>query len=656
VKIILILLLFLPLMGALLSALGGRWLPRRLVEITACAVIIGSTVMALIGLITTWGKSFYIVLFNWITVGSFHTAMDINYNSLAALMALMVTFVASIIHLYSIDFMRHDDDYARYFAYLNLFVFAMLVITLADNLLFFYLGWEGVGFCSYALIGFWYTDPINAAAGRKAFVTTRIGDVAFGVALAILFWHFGSFSITAIGAQTGSLTPGLATIISLLLLWAAAGKSAQLPLTVWLPDAMAGPTPVSALIHAATMVTAGVYLLMRLFPVVSLSPLAMSIIAAVGAVTTLYASLGALGQVDIKRVLAYSTISQVGYMILAVGAADIIGGMFHLLSHAFFKSLLFLSAGYVIQALDEEHNIFKMGNLRRLLPHIYWPFLIGALCLSAFPLIGGFFSKDRILLATFLQSGLDYKIYWTLAALAALLTPIYTFRMFFLAFLDRPEGRRPEDIRPVPAFMAWVIWPLAILSLFDGMLNIPFGPGKDWLGRFLSALPGSRVDLGAPVSYEIIMGVGSAILIVLTIVFSYYLYRASGPSFNFPRLQRWLYEGLYLDRFYHLVLVNPYNTMSHFIWRQIDEGVVNWSIETAAISLFRLYRKLAVFFWLDVDEGSLDRSFDKSASGVISLSGILGLWTTGKLSFYLKMFFLGLTSLFSGLALYWYFW
>jgi NADH-quinone oxidoreductase subunit L len=462
--------------------------------------------------------------------------------------------------------------------------------------------------------------------------------------------------MTAVNELTGNLSPGMVTLVSLLLLWAAAGKSAQLPLTVWLPDAMAGPTPVSALIHAATMVTAGVYLLMRLFPVVSLSPLALAIIAGVGSVTTLYASLGALGQVDIKRVLAYSTTSQVGYMILAVGAADIIGGMFHLLSHAFFKSLLFLSAGYVIQALDEEHDIFKMGNLRWLLPHIYWPFLIGALCLSAFPLVGGFFSKDRILLATFLQPGISYKIFWTLAAIAALLTPLYTFRMFFLVFLKRPDGRRPEAIKPVPAFMAWVLWPLALLAMFDGMLNIPFGPGKEWLGHFLAALPGSRVDLGAPPGYELVMGAGSAVLILLIIALTYYIYRGPGLMLDFPRLRRWCFEGLYLDRLYRRVLVIPYTHISQVLWQQVDDGIVNRRIEATAIFLFSLYRRLADFLWQGVDEGSLDHSLDKSAAGVISLSGLLGYWTTGKLSLYLKMLFLGLTSLFSGLALYWYFW
>ncbi len=655
-KIILSLLLLLPLLGALISALGGRHLPRRLVETSACAAVLGSFVLALVGFAAFWEKTFHTQLFSWIVVGNFSTSMDILYNPLAAIMALMVTFVAAIIHLYSVSFMREEEDYARYFCYLNLFVFAMLVITLSDNLLFFYLGWEGVGFCSYALIGFWYTDTANASAGRKAFITTRIGDVAFGIVLALLFWQFGSFSLTFINTHTDFLGLGMATLLSLLLLWAASGKSAQLPLTVWLPDAMAGPTPVSALIHAATMVTAGVYLLMRLFPIVSLSPAALTIIAGVGALTTLYGSLAALGQTDIKRVLAYSTISQVGYMVLAVGAADIIGGMFHLLSHAFFKSLLFLAAGYVIQALDEEHNIFKMGNLRRLLPHIYWPFLIGALALSAFPLIGGFFSKDRILLATFLAPGVSYKIFWVMAAVAALLTTLYTFRMFFLVFLERPDGRRPEAIKPVPTSMAWILWPLALLALFDGMLNLPFGPGKEWLGHYLSTLAGSRVDLGAPPGYELVMGWGSAILIVVTIALSYYLYRPPGLKLDFPRPRQWLLAGLYLDRLYHQVFVLPYVKISHFLWQQVDELRLNRAIEATAGFLLELYRQMATFLWLKVDEGSLDQHLDKGAGGVVILSEVLGYWTTGRLSMYLKMLFLGLTILFSGLALHWYFW
>jgi NADH-quinone oxidoreductase subunit L len=656
VKTLVLLLLLLPLSGALINALGARRLPRRLVESVACAAVIGAFVVAAIGFATLWQQTFQAPLVEWIVAGSFSASFSVLYNPLAAVMALMVTFVSSIIHLYSVSFMREDEDYARYFCYLNLFVFAMLVITLADNLLFFYLGWEGVGFCSYGLIGFWYSDPANASAGRKAFITTRIGDVAFGIVLALLFFQFNSLSLAFINAHASLLSSGIATLLGLLLLWAAAGKSAQLPLTVWLPDAMAGPTPVSALIHAATMVTAGAYLLIRLFPVVSLSPVAMTVIAAVGAITTLYGALAALGQTDIKRVLAYSTISQIGYLVLAVGAADIIGGMFHLLSHAFFKSLLFLAAGYVIQSLAEEHNIFKMGNLRRLLPHIYWPFLIGALALSAFPLVGGFFSKDRILLATFVHPGIDYKVFWSLAAIAAFLTPLYTFRMFFLVFLDKPGGRQPEEITPAPDLLAWVLWPLAVLALLDGMLNLPFGPGKEWLGRYLSVLSGSRLDLGASLAYEIGMGVGSAVVVIATIILAYYLYRPPGSNFDLPRGRALLLEGFYLDKFYHCVLIRPYLWAAQFLWRQIDEQGVDRTIVGTAKSLYKPYRWLAGFLWRSVDEGGIDRGLDGTAAGVNLLSKGLGYWTTGRLSTYVIMLLVGLTAFLSALAARWYLW
>jgi len=499
------------------------------------------------------------------------------------------------------------------------------VITLADNLIFVYLGWEGVGFCSYALIGFWYSREANATAGRKAFLLTRLGDVAFGVALALFFVLFRNFSLSYINAHASDLGSGLATAVGLLLLWAAAGKSAQLPLSVWLPDAMAGPTPVSALIHAATMVTAGVYLLMRLFPVVSLSPTALLAIAAVGAVTTLYAALSALAQRDIKRVLAYSTISQVGYMVLAVGAADIIGGMFHLLSHAFFKSLLFLAAGYVIQACAEEHDLFRMGNLRRLLPAIFWPFLIGALALSAFPLIGGFFSKDRILLAAYLQPGAAYKVLWGLAALAALLTPLYTFRMFFLVFLERPDGRRETDLHPVPAFMAWIIWPLALLALVDGCLNLPFGPGKDWLAQYLAVVPGARPHLGAPAAVTLAMSLGSATLILMVLAFTWLLYRRGAPAFTWKGLAAFLFSGFYLDQLYDLFLVRPYRLMAQFLWQ-------------------------------DVDERGIDRGVEGVGRGFLLFSGGLGWWATGRVSTYLKMLLLGLTAFLAVLAAGWLVW
>jgi NADH-quinone oxidoreductase subunit L len=655
VKNILLLLLLFPLIGGVVNALLGRYLPRRVVEAIACAGVIGSLVMAVLALILLGDRSHDLTYWGWFAASDFSASFNVHYDPLAAVMALMVTFVSSIIHLYSVAFMRADEDYVRFFCYLNLFVFAMLVIIVADNLLFVYLGWEGVGFCSYGLIGFWYRDAANATAGRKAFICTRIGDVAFGIALALFFVLFHNFSLTQINAQASSLSSGMATLLGLLLLWAAVGKSAQLPLSVWLPDAMAGPTPVSALIHAATMVTAGVYLLMRLFPVVSLSPTAMLVIAGVGAVTTLYAALGALAQSDIKKMLAYSTISQVGYMILAVGAGDIVGGTFHLVSHAFFKALLFLAAGFVIQALAEEHNIFRMGNLRRLMPSVYWLFLAGAVSLSAFPLLGGFFSKDRILLATFLNPGLAYKVFWFLGVAAAVLTPIYTFRVFFIAFPERPDGRRAEEVHLPPRFMALVLWPLAVLALGDGLLNLPGGIGKNFLGNFMAPVPGARPDLGASASLEWVMGLGTAVSVIVTIVLAYYLYRRR-PAREPARegFHEFLFTGLYLDNLYRLVLVRPYAAVSGFLWRRVDEGVVDRGFIGLAQGFFYAYWAVCRFLWQRVDEVVLDDGVVQAAGQLVNLSGGLGRWTTGRLSTYLTMLLLGLAVCLGALAVSWY--
>jgi len=657
VKTVLLLLLVLPLGGALINALLGRRLPRRAVEAVACAAVLGAMVCAAVALALAADRAHDLTFFEWFRVGEFSAAMNVHYDPLAAVMALMVTFVASIIHLYSAAFMREDADYVRFFSYLNLFVFAMLVITTADNLIFVYLVWEGVGFCSYALIGFWYRDEANADAGRKAFICTRIGDIAFGVALGLFFAYFGNFSITYINSHAIGLSPTLVTILALLLLWAAVGKSAQLPLTVWLPDAMAGPTPVSALIHAATMVTAGTYLLMRLFPLVSLSPAAMLVIACIGSVTTLYAGFAALAQWDIKKMLAYSTISQVGYMFLAVGAGDIVGGLFHLVSHAFFKALLFLAAGIVIQTLAEEHNIFRMGSLRRRLPGVYWLFLIGAISLSAFPLLGGFFSKDRILLATFIHPGGAYKIFWFIGLAAAFLTPLYTFRVFFVAFSERTDGRGGEQIQPTPRFMAWVLWPLAICALGDGLLNLPGGIGKNFLGNYLAIVPGARPDLGAGVATEWAMGLISAATVVASMTLAYFLYHRR-PARE-PALEGYwglLFSGFYLDRFYQSIFVRPYQAMARFLWRQVDDRYDQQVIVGGARALFRPYRALAKFCWLQVDELVIDDGAEKTAGSLVTVSRGLGYWTTGRLSTYLKMLLLGLTIFFCALGVSWYLW
>jgi NADH-quinone oxidoreductase subunit L len=632
VKAVLLLLIFFPFAGSLILAVLGRTLPRRAVEWLACLSVLGSLLMAIVAFFSAGKQSYTLTFFNWFSVGHFTASMSVHFDPLAAIMALMVTFVSSLIHLYSVGFMRNEEDYVRYFCYLNLFVFSMLVITLSDNLLFLYLGWEGVGFCSYILIGYWYSDEVKATAGRKAFILTRIGDVAFGIAIALSFVMFNSLSITGINQQASTLGLGMATLLGLLIFWAAVGKSAQLPLLVWLPDAMAGPSPVSALIHAATMVTAGVYLLMRLFPIISLSPATMITVSVVAAFTGLFSALAALGQKDIKRILAYSTISQVSYMFLGVGAGDVIGGMYHLLSHAFFKALLFLGAGCVIQALHEEHDIFKMGNLRYRLPVVYWLFLVGSVSLGAIPPFGGFFSKDRILLSAFSHPEAIYKVLFAIGELAAMITVLYTFRMFFIAFSgsSAPAEGKNEGRIPLPRFMVWIISPLAVLSLFVAMLNLPaaFG-GNEWLAHYLAPVVGRSPSFSVSPAFERGVEIGSGIVNIILLVFAYFLYRPRGAFLGLPTpvalrqtLGDLLISGFYLDRLYELLIVRPYQRMASFLWLKVDEGGIDDRLD---------------------DTGTVFRYFSMG----------LQLWTTGRLSTYLKMLLLGLTAILGVLAINW---
>ncbi len=628
------LLLFLPLLGAFILAVAGPYLARRGVETIACASVLGSFLAAIVAFTSPAPRMLRLALLDWIHVGDFAAPMSVYFNPLSAIMALMVTFVSAMIHLYSVAFMRDDEDYVRFFCYMNLFVFAMLVVTLADNILFLYLGWEGVGFCSYALIGFWYRDALNATAGRKAFVVTRIGDVAFGIAIALFLFHFHDLSLSSLNLRSAALSPALAGALGFLLLWAAVGKSAQLPLAVWLPDAMAGPTPVSALIHAATMVTAGVYLLMRFFPLLSRSPEVLLAIALVGAVTAFFAACAALAQRDIKRVLAYSTISQVGYMFLGIGAGDVTGSMFHVLCHAFFKALLFLAAGCVIQALHEEHDIFRMGDLRFAMPSVFTLFLAGALSLAAIPPFGGFFSKDHILIATFARPGWVYKVLWGWAEVTAFLTALYTFRLFFLVFLERkeptaPMGGKSRVIRPLPRWMIWSLWPLAVLSLTAGALDFPaLFSGNEWLENYLTGLPTQAFMGKIPWETEAAIVGLSGVLSVIALIWSYFLYSSRlGRPVSPVRewFARLFFSGFYLDRLYAAVLVGPYNAISGFLWRKVDEMVVDAGLEETSKTL----PGASVYFQL---------------------------WTTGKLSTYLKMLFLGFTAILCLLALGWYPW
>jgi NADH-quinone oxidoreductase subunit L len=466
-----------PLISSVLLMVTVGKMPKRLVAILgAGSVGLSAIATLLVGLaFLDSGQPYHQVLWTWMQVGTFSPDIAFYLDGLTLVMMSVITGVGFLIHLFSAEFMEEDASYSRYFAYLNMFVFAMLVLVMADNLLLLYLGWEGVGVCSYLLVGFWYQHPDNGLAARKAFVVTRVGDTAMALGLFLLFTELGTLDIQPMAAaanskwQVGDTLPVLAC---LLLLGGAVGKSAQLPLHTWLPDAMAGPTPVSALIHAATMVTAGVYLIARTHELFLLAPPAMLAVALVGLITSLMAASTALVQHDIKRILAYSTISQIGYMFLALGVGAWAAGIFHLVTHAFFKALLFLAAGAVIHCLHHEHNIFRMGGLRTRLPVVFWSFLIGSAALAALPLTSGFFSKDMILLQAYELPGAGPWL-WAGGLLGALLTAIYSFRLVFVVFFGETQmepDKQPGSRMAVPLSL------LCVLSLVGGFFALPLMP------------------------------------------------------------------------------------------------------------------------------------------------------------------------------------
>ena len=451
----------LPFAGFLILALAGKQLSRVWVAmIGAGSVSLSAIVVLIIGISflsqPPANGNYSQTLWTWMQVAGFNPKITLFLDALSLVFVFVITFIGALIHIYSVAFMADDKDYSRFFACMNLFVFSMLLLVLADNLLLLYLGWEGVGLCSYLLIGFWYENPANGYAARKAFIITRVGDTAMAIGLFVIFYQFGTLAIPDVLAKAPVLWhqgAQMATITALLLLAGGVGKSAQLPLQTWLPDAMAGPSPVSALIHAATMVTAGVYLIARMHIIFQLSPIAQMIVAVIGAATLFIAGFSALTQYDIKRVLAYSTISQIGYMFLALGVGAWTAAIFHFMIHAFFKALLFLAAGAVIETLHHEHNMFKMGGLKNKLPVIFWTFLIGSASLAALPLISaGFYSKDQILwYAWASESG--NPLLWFIALLGAFITAAYTARMMILVFWGEAKteiGHHPGKLMTVP--------------------------------------------------------------------------------------------------------------------------------------------------------------------------------------------------------------
>ncbi len=541
-------------------------------------------------------------LFTWIPSGAFAAGAGFLVDPLSVLMALVVTGVGFLIHVYSVGYMKEDRSFARYFGLLNLFTAFMLVLVLASDLVLMFVGWEGVGLCSYLLIGFWFERPAAAAAGKKAFLANRVGDAAFLIGMLLILTTAGGSSFGAIGAAVaeGRFAPAAATLAALLLFAGATGKSAQVPLYVWLPDAMEGPTPVSALIHAATMVTAGVYMVCRMSPLFAASGTASAVVAATGAVTALFAATMALGENDMKRVLAYSTISQIGYMFIGCGVGAYAAGMFHLVTHAFFKSLLFLAAGSVIHALSGAQDLRKMGGLRKLLPRTFPVFLTGAAALSGVPFLSGFFSKDAILSRAF--AGGHYFV-WATGLLTAVLTALYMFRLIFRVFYgperipDEANGRVHES----PPVMTVPLQILAFLAAFAGLIGLPavFGERANVFSRFLApvfpVVPGHAP--GISTEWMLIGLSTAAALAGIAAAWLLYIKTPGIPpalAGRFPWAARILDRKFYIDEFYGSAMIAPLVRASGAIYKGFDLGVIDRTADGSAAAIAGAGQRLSI--------------------------------------------------------------
>jgi NADH-quinone oxidoreductase subunit L len=609
--------LALPLAGAAINGLLGKNWPKATVN----SVAVGSVSLAFLAVLELVREFSHLTdsqipwvgnYFTWITAGRFRVDFALQVDQLTIIMLLTVSFVGMLIHIYSTGYMAHEGGYYRFFSYLNLFMFFMLTLVMAANLVVMFVGWEGVGLCSYLLIGFWFLKQSAINAGKKAFITTRIGDFGFTIGILLAFWTFGSVDFGTMFGQAATMTPdtmahaGVLTAIAILLFLGAIGKSAQLPLYVWLPDAMEGPTPVSALIHAATMVTAGVYMVARMNPIFSRSPIAMLIVAIIGAVTAFYAATIGVCQTDIKKVLAYSTVSQLGYMFLGCGVGAYAAGIFQLVTHAFFKGLLFLAAGSVIHAMGGEQDMFKMGGLRKPIPITYWTMLIATLAITGIPGFDGFFSKDEILDAA--ASGPHANVWlWLLGLAGAALTSFYMFRLVFLTFFGKPRyDEHKVHVHESPKNMTVPLMILAFLSIFAGWVAAPhLVGGVDYFEKFLhpvfaayaptagveqaASLAGSAGESGGMAhngAIELLHALtGPAVIVaVLGLLLAWWLYIKNPDA---PRrlaqrmhgLYTLVYNKYYVDEIYNALIVQPLLWIStNVLWHVVDEGVIEGAV------------------------------------------------------------------------------
>jgi NADH-quinone oxidoreductase subunit L len=577
----------LPLIGFVIIGLGNKKLPKFLVGLIGCGSILGAFLIVLsllIGVLNGSIESTTISYFDWINAGNLNLQMSFLIDPLSVMMMTIITGVGFLIHVYSAGYMSHDEGFARYFAYLNLFVFSMLLLVMGSNYVVMFAGWEGVGLCSYLLIGFWFKNTNYNNAAKKAFIMNRIGDLGFLLGMILIFFTFKSLNYSEVFSQAPQILQSnskTVIAITLLLFVGAMGKSAQIPLYTWLPDAMAGPTPVSALIHAATMVTAGIYMIVRSNVLYSLAPYTLDIVMVIGIATALFAATIGLVQNDIKKVLAYSTVSQLGYMFFALGLGAYSTGMFHVTTHAFFKALLFLGAGSVIHAMSGEQDIRSMGGLAKKLPITFVTFLIATLAIAGIPPFAGFFSKDEILAHAFEKS----PILWGLGVAGALMTTFYMFRVLFLTFFGTFRGTEDQKhhLHESPLIMTIPLMILAVLSVVGGFIGIPevLG-GSNKLASYLSPVIVSIGEKeGHALSHSteyLLMGI-STTLVILVIIAAYVIYvskktlpLAEGQETG---LQKTLYNKYYIDEIYDAVFVKPLKVLSDFFGKLIDNTVID---------------------------------------------------------------------------------
>jgi NADH-quinone oxidoreductase subunit L len=612
-----------PLVGAILNGLVLRKAPKlvsHLVGVGAMAVSFAAAVSIFLHMMRSGGEPQTYLAFNWLDAGEFHAPFKYIVDRLSGLMMLVVTGIGTLIHIYAGGYMHEEGSTSRFFTYLNLFVFMMLQLVMGDNLMVMFVGWEGVGLCSYLLIGYWFQDDNNAAAGMKAFLVNRIGDIGFLLGIFLTYRHFGTVSFTELreiigGSSLDAVKLGAVGWITFCLFIGATGKSAQLPLYVWLPDAMAGPTPVSALIHAATMVTAGIYMMTRLNFMFYLSPVTMQIVAVVGALTALFAATIALVQSDIKKVLAYSTVSQLGYMVLACGVGAFGAGVFHLFTHACFKALMFLGAGSVIVAMHHEQDMFKMGGLRKFMPITHAVFLVGVLAIIGMPPFAGFFSKDEILWKAYIGGG---PLVWTIGAAAAGCTSFYMVRLLCLTFYGEHRGAGGDNTHHHEAHTKTTdhkhahhhtphetgadMWaPLVVLALMSagvGFLGVPHVLGGhnlfDAYLKPVMMIPEVVRErwafLEASYSHSLEMALMAASVVVMLIASgAAILLYGRGPA---PVLTKWkksfsgvydtLWNKYFVDEFYFANLVQPMRDMAEFLWAFVDVKIVDGAVNAVA--------------------------------------------------------------------------